>query len=104
MAVDHSRYASRDSSRRGPFEGVLAVLVHSIVDFSDTAGFMDKTDPFVELKVGHRKVRITERDSKKMNPKKPVPESTFFTPVKLAICQRLQFSCCIPKLRLHISH
>ena len=65
VAVDHSRYASRDSSRRGPFEGVLAVLVHSIVDFSDTAGFMDRTDPFVELKVGHRKVMIPERDSNK---------------------------------------
>ena len=77
VAVDHSRYASRDSSRRGPFEGVLAVLVHSIVDFSDTAGFMDKTDPFVELKVGHRKVRITERDSKKMNPKNPSQNQLF---------------------------
>ncbi|MGB1595086.1 MAG: hypothetical protein ACPIOQ_20160, partial [Promethearchaeia archaeon] len=31
VEVDHCRYASRDSSRRGPFEGVLAVLVHSIV-------------------------------------------------------------------------
>ena len=33
------------------YEGVLAVLVHSIQGVADTAGFMDKTDPYVQLRV-----------------------------------------------------
>jgi len=46
-----SRFESEQSSQ-GPYEGVIWVLVHSIVGVVDVSGFMDKTDPYVELKLG----------------------------------------------------
>lgn len=33
--------------------GVIAVFVHSIQGVADMAGFLDKTDPYVELQVGN---------------------------------------------------
>jgi len=35
--------------------GILHVTVHRIEGFSDTAGFMDKTDPYVQLTLGKEK-------------------------------------------------
>ena len=39
----------------GAFEGILQVTVQSIEGFSDTAGFMDRTDPYVSLVLGKEK-------------------------------------------------
>ena len=36
----------------GAFSGVLHVNVHKIDEFSDTAGVMDRTDPYVLLQLG----------------------------------------------------
>ena len=36
----------------GEFAGLLHVTVHKIDDFSHTAGFMDRTDPYVLLRLG----------------------------------------------------
>jgi len=43
--------------------GDVHVKVYSIRNFKDTAGFMDKTDPFVQLTVG----RITHKTTVKNN-------------------------------------
>jgi len=40
----------------GAFAGALHITVHSIDEFSDSAGFMDKTDPFVRLELGSEKL------------------------------------------------
>ena len=52
---------SRRAVPEGAFEGILHVAVHRIEGFSDTAGFMDKTDPYVQLVLGKekRKTRLT---------------------------------------------
>ena len=46
---------SRRAVPEGAFEGILHVAVHRIEGFSDTAGFMDKTDPYVQLVLGKEK-------------------------------------------------
>ena len=46
---------SRRAVPEGAFEGIRHVTVHRIEGFSDTAGFMDKTDPYVQLTLGKEK-------------------------------------------------
>ena len=46
---------SRKAVPEGAFEGILHVTVQSIEGFSDTAGFMDRTDPYVSLVLGKEK-------------------------------------------------
>ena len=52
---------SRQAPPEGSFGGQIHVTVHRIEGFSDTAGFMDKTDPYVQLVLGKekRKTRLT---------------------------------------------
>ena len=44
---------------QGGFAGVLHVNVHSIDDFKDTSGFMDRTDPYVQVQVGDDQQQTT---------------------------------------------
>ena len=46
---------SRQAPPEGSFGGQIHVTVHRIEGFSDTAGFMDKTDPYVQLVLGKEK-------------------------------------------------
>jgi Ca2+-dependent lipid-binding protein len=43
---------SRKEAPKGAFAGTLHVTVLDINEFSDTAGFMDKADPYVQLMLG----------------------------------------------------
>ena len=46
----------------GAFAGMLHVTVHKIDEFSDTAGFMDRTDPYVSLQLGGDKQQTSYKD------------------------------------------
>eukprot|EP00277_Geminigera_cryophila_P010826 CAMPEP_0179451886 /NCGR_PEP_ID=MMETSP0799-20121207/35916_1 /TAXON_ID=46947 /ORGANISM="Geminigera cryophila, Strain CCMP2564" /LENGTH=129 /DNA_ID=CAMNT_0021247545 /DNA_START=25 /DNA_END=414 /DNA_ORIENTATION=- len=45
------------------FAGVLHITVVSIDEFSDTAGFMDRTDPYVSLTLGDETYKTTVKDN-----------------------------------------
>jgi hypothetical protein len=50
-ACDHCQ-KRRALLEQGGFAGVLHVTVHSIEDFKDTSGLMDRTDPYVQVQIG----------------------------------------------------
>eukprot|EP00286_Rhodomonas_abbreviata_P007479 CAMPEP_0181320424 /NCGR_PEP_ID=MMETSP1101-20121128/18118_1 /TAXON_ID=46948 /ORGANISM="Rhodomonas abbreviata, Strain Caron Lab Isolate" /LENGTH=125 /DNA_ID=CAMNT_0023428131 /DNA_START=26 /DNA_END=403 /DNA_ORIENTATION=+ len=45
------------------FGGILKVKVVKIEGFAETAGFMDKTDPFVELKMGEETFKTAVKNN-----------------------------------------
>jgi len=45
----------------GSFAGLLHVTVHKIDEFSDTAGFLDRTDPDVLLQIGRGGLQSSRR-------------------------------------------
>jgi hypothetical protein len=47
----------------GPFSGVLLAHVHRIEGFSDFAGFMDRTDPYVTLQLGSDIQKTSVKDN-----------------------------------------
>ena len=47
----------------GAFAGMLHVTVHKIDEFSDTAGLMDRTDPYVWLQLGSDKQKTSYKDN-----------------------------------------
>ena len=53
---------SRKAVPAGAFAGMLHVTVHKIDEFSDTAGFMDRTDPYVLLQLGGDKQKTSYKD------------------------------------------
>ena len=57
------RTATDMRAAAGAFAGLLHVTVHSIKGFQDTAGFMDKTDPYVSLKVGNDQKKTRTLDN-----------------------------------------
>jgi len=54
---------SRRAVPKGAFAGVLHITVVKIEDFSDSAGFMDKTDPYVRLRLGEESQRTVCLDN-----------------------------------------
>jgi hypothetical protein len=53
---------SRKKSKRLETSYSLLVTVHSIYDFSDESGLMDRTDPFVSLELGKQRYETTIKD------------------------------------------
>ena len=47
----------------GAFSGQFYITVEKIDEFSDTAGFMDTTDPFVEITVGNQTLRTSDQNN-----------------------------------------
>ena len=54
---------SRKAVPEGAFAGVLHVTVHKIDEFSDNAGLMDRTDPYVWLQLGGDKQQTSYKDN-----------------------------------------
>ena len=54
---------SRMAMPEGSFTGVLHLTVCRIDEFSDTAGFMDKTDPYVKVLLGNEEFKTTVKDN-----------------------------------------
>jgi Ca2+-dependent lipid-binding protein len=54
---------SRKAIPAGAFAGVFHVTIERIDQFSDTAGFMDRTDPYVEVQLGRESFRTSVKDN-----------------------------------------
>ncbi len=57
-----------DPSSAGSFAGMLHVTAHKIEvhkndEFSDTAGFLDRTDPYVLLQIGREQQKTSSRNN-----------------------------------------
>ena len=59
----------------GAFAGMLHVTVHKIDEFSDAAGLMDRTDPYVWLQLGGDKQKTSYKDN--VSPRWRFPLCTF---------------------------
>jgi len=58
-----SRNLNTTEEHAGAFAGLLHVTVHSIKGFRDTAGLMDRADPFVSLQLGNDKQTTSTKDN-----------------------------------------
>ena len=54
-------HAAVETEAAGAFAGLLHVTVHKTDGFSDTAGFMDRTDPYVLLQIGSEKQKTSSK-------------------------------------------
>ena len=54
---------SRKAIPEGAFAGVFHVTIVRLDNFSDTAGLMDRTDPFVELRLGNECLKTSVKNN-----------------------------------------